>query len=64
VNETVDYGIWYSRDTNLNLSGYSNADWARSIDDKKVYLWWVLLCGDQSCGVDEQEVKFYLSIHS
>ena len=26
VNETFDYGIWYSRDSNDYLAGYSNVD--------------------------------------
>ncbi|XP_035548662.1 secreted RxLR effector protein 161-like [Juglans regia] len=32
---TVDYGIWYSKDSNLSLAGYSNADWAGNTDDRK-----------------------------
>jgi hypothetical protein len=32
---TMNHGIWYSRDTNLNQAGYSNADWASSVDDRK-----------------------------
>ena len=26
VNETPDYGLWYSKDSNACLAGYSNAD--------------------------------------
>ena len=33
VNGTLDYGLWYSKDSNACLSGYSDADWARSMDD-------------------------------
>jgi hypothetical protein len=29
VNGTMDHGIWYSQDTNLNLAGYSNAELGR-----------------------------------
>ena len=32
---TMDYGIMYKFDENLNLIGYSDSDWAGSIDDKK-----------------------------
>jgi len=35
VNDTLLYGIWYSRETNLLVAGYSNADWAGNADDKK-----------------------------
>ncbi|XP_065632598.1 secreted RxLR effector protein 161-like [Quercus suber] len=35
INGTFDYGIWYSRDSNECLAGYSDADWARCIDDRK-----------------------------
>ncbi|XP_065633282.1 secreted RxLR effector protein 161-like [Quercus suber] len=35
VNGTSDYGIWYTKDSNECLAGYSDADWARCIDDRK-----------------------------
>ena len=35
VNETPDYGLWYSKDSNDCLAGYSDADWAGSVDDRK-----------------------------
>ena len=35
VNRTSDYGIWYLRDSNDCLAGYLDADWARSVDDRK-----------------------------
>jgi hypothetical protein len=35
VNATVHYDIYFSRETNLVLAGYSNADWARNADDRK-----------------------------
>ncbi|XP_041024085.1 secreted RxLR effector protein 161-like [Juglans microcarpa x Juglans regia] len=35
VNETVNYGIWYSRDSNTELAGYSDADWSGNADDRK-----------------------------
>ena len=34
-NGTFDYGIWYSRDLNECLTGYSDANWAGCIDDRK-----------------------------
>jgi len=35
VNETLSYGIWYSRVTNHVVAGYSDADWAGNVDDRK-----------------------------
>ena len=35
VNRTSDFGIWYSRDLNDCSAGYSDADWAGSVDDRK-----------------------------
>jgi hypothetical protein len=35
VNDTLLYGIWYSRETNLIVAGYSDADWAGNPDDRK-----------------------------
>ena len=35
INETSDYGIWYSRDSNECLARYSDADWVGCIDDRK-----------------------------
>jgi hypothetical protein len=35
VNDTLLYSIWYSRETNLVVAGYSDADWAGSAGDRK-----------------------------
>jgi hypothetical protein len=35
VNTTVNYGICFSRETNLVLAGYSDADWAGNANDRK-----------------------------
>src|SRR4030066_2116457 len=35
VNSTSDYGIMYSHSENSRLVGYSDADWAGSVDDRK-----------------------------
>ena len=35
VKTIVDFGVWYSKDTNDVLAGYSNADWAENADDRK-----------------------------
>jgi hypothetical protein len=35
VNDIVNYGLWYSRGTNLVLAGYLDVDWAGKEDDRK-----------------------------
>ena len=35
VNGTLDYDLWYLKDSNACLVGYSDADWAGSVDDRK-----------------------------
>jgi hypothetical protein len=35
VNDTLLYGIWYSRETNRVITGYSDIDWAGNADDRK-----------------------------
>ncbi|XP_073030652.1 uncharacterized protein [Primulina eburnea] len=31
----VDSGLWYTKETNTNLVGFSDADWAGNLDDRK-----------------------------
>ena len=35
VKTTAILGVWYIKDTNDVLVGYSNANWAGNADDKK-----------------------------
>ena len=35
VSETCDYGLFYSKESNLSLVGYSNLDWTSNADDRK-----------------------------
>ena len=35
VKTTADFGVWYSKDSNDVLVGYSDADWAGNADDRK-----------------------------
>ncbi|XP_073283693.1 secreted RxLR effector protein 161-like, partial [Primulina huaijiensis] len=32
---TIDLGLWYTHETNSNLVGFSDADWAGDLDDRK-----------------------------
>ena len=35
VNETPDYGLWYSKDSNACLAGYLDVDWVGNVNDRK-----------------------------
>jgi hypothetical protein len=35
VTSTVNLGIWYPHETSVQLVGYSDADWAGNLDDRK-----------------------------
>ena len=48
VKITANFGVWYSKDTNDILVGYSNIDWARNADDRKstsggCFMWVIIL---------------------
>ncbi|XP_019087606.1 PREDICTED: uncharacterized protein LOC109127414 [Camelina sativa] len=35
IKGTLDFGIYYTKDTNTSLSGYCDADWAGFVDDRR-----------------------------
>ena len=35
VKTIADFGVWYIKDINDVLTGYSDANWARNADDRK-----------------------------
>jgi hypothetical protein len=35
LKETMTYGLWYPRNQNLQLTAYSDADWANCVDESK-----------------------------
>ena len=35
VHSTSDYGLLYTRSTTPQLSGFTDSDWAGSVDDRK-----------------------------
>ena len=35
VKTTVEFCVWYNKDTSDVLTGYSDADWVRNADDRK-----------------------------
>ena len=52
VGGTCDYELFYSKYSNLSLTGFSDSDWAGNANDRKYYRW-VFLCRSQSCCLDE-----------
>ena len=45
VNGTKDYGVLYFATDDFKLIGYTNSDWARSVDDRKSTSGYVFLFG-------------------
>ena len=45
VKTIIDFGVWYSKDTNDVLAGYSDADWAGNANDRKSTSRGLFLCG-------------------
>ena len=35
VGGTCDYGLFYSKKSNLSVAGFSDSDWAGNADDRK-----------------------------
>jgi hypothetical protein len=35
LKETMTYGLWYPKNQNLQLTSYSDADWANCVDERK-----------------------------
>ena len=35
VSSTCDFGLFYSKESNVSLVGYSDADWTDNADDRK-----------------------------
>ena len=35
VSGTCDYGLFYSKESNLSLAGFSDSDWVGNVDDRK-----------------------------
>ena len=35
VSGICDFGLFYSKESNVSLAGYSDADWASNTDDRK-----------------------------
>ena len=44
VKTTTDFSVWYNKDTNDVLAGYSDANWAGNVDDR-MYIGGLFLYG-------------------
>ena len=53
VGGICDYGLFYSKESNLSLAGFSDSNWASNADDRKNTTGVVFLCKSQSCCLDE-----------
>jgi len=53
VNDTINHGIWYSRETNLVLESFSDVDWVGNTDDRSSTSGGLFLCWYQSNVLDE-----------
>ena len=45
VKTTAEFDVWYRKDTNDVLVGYSNANWVGNADDRKSTSRGLFLCG-------------------
>ena len=44
----LDQGIWYEAADEFHLTGYSNNDWARSVDDQRSTTRNIFMLGDRA----------------
>lgn len=61
VKGTINYGIWFSNNTNMNLAGFSDADWAGNADDQKSTFGSCLFIGKNLVSWLSKKAKFHLS---
>ena len=46
LKETMNYGLWYPKNKNFQLSVYLDADWANCVDERKRMSGGVFFLGD------------------
>jgi hypothetical protein len=59
IKATVNYGIKFPHLQNFMLHGYSDSDWAGSVDDMKTG-YYIVSAFDQECSLGIQESKMLL----
>ena len=64
VNGTLDYGLWYSKDSNACLAGYSDANWVGSVDDQKSTSGGFFYLGNNLVSWMSKKPKFGVSLYS
>ena len=63
VNGTLDYGLWYSKDSNACLAGYSDANWVGSVDDQKSTSGGFFYLGNNLVSWMSKKPKFGVSLY-
>ena len=62
LKETMNYGLWYPKNQNFQLSIYSDADWANCMDERKSTSGGVFFLGDSLVAwLSKKQGSIYLS---
>jgi hypothetical protein len=63
LNDTLDYGLFYPRDTNFTLSAYIDAYWARCVDERMIRSGGAFFLGCSLVSwLNKKKDSFFLSI--
>ena len=46
LKETMTYGLWYPKNQNFQLTAYSDADWKKCVDERKITSGGAFFLGD------------------
>ena len=61
MSGTLDYDIWYSKDTNISLAGFSDADWAGNADNRKSTIGGCFYLGNSLVSWHNEKNKIFLA---
>lgn len=64
VDNTLEYNIWYSKDTNSNLVCFSDADWAGNAADRKSTSGEYFYVGNNMVSWLSKKVEFHIIVYS
>ena len=63
VGRTCDYGLFYSKEFNLSLTGFSYSDWAGNTDDRKSTTGGCFYVGANLVTWMSKKAKFCVFVH-